>query len=88
MTIRRISKVAFHPAGTPELALAVGEALADSDVAVMRNHGISAVGPTMLKAFDRLEVTEISAKMTFLSRLLGKSPSLESECKAAMAALL
>lgn len=88
MTIRRIAKVAFHPAGTRELALAVAETLSDADVAIMRNHGVATVGPSMLKAFDRLEVTEISAKMTFLSTLLNKNPSLERECKAAMAALL
>lgn len=88
MTIRKMIKAPFYPAGTRELALATAGAFAEADVVVMRNHGIAAIGTTLLKAFDRLEVTEISAKMTWVCRTLGRNPAMESGDKDAMLATL
>lgn len=87
MTIGKIAKADFHPAGTGELADATASALGKNNVVLMRNHGVAAVGPTLLKAFDRLEVTELSAKMTWLAGVMGVSPTLTSEQAAATAAL-
>ncbi len=76
MTIHPMAEVSCHMAGSRELAEATAAALKTCNVAVMKNHGVAAVGPTLLKAFDRLEVTEISAKMTAIARMLGKSPAM------------
>lgn len=76
MTVGEISYAPFFPAGTVELAAATVEALGGGNVVLMRNHGVVAMGPTLLKAFDRLEVTEISAKMTWIARTMGRSACL------------
>jgi L-fuculose-phosphate aldolase len=52
--------------GSQELAKIVAEAIAKANVVLMRNHGVIAVGPTLLKAFDRVEVLEAAAKMTVI----------------------
>jgi L-fuculose-phosphate aldolase len=53
--------------GTRKLAEIVAECVKDSNVVMMQNHGILTVGPNMLKAFDRLEVLEAAAKMTWIT---------------------
>lgn len=67
-----------HPAGSRELAEGVAKALAVSDVAIMRGHGVTAAGPSLLKAFDRIEVTELAARMTWIIRTLGTGIALPS----------
>jgi L-fuculose-phosphate aldolase len=57
--------------GTRALADSVAEVIGDCDVVLMENHGIVTVGPTLLKAFDRLEVLEAAANMTLITALLG-----------------
>lgn len=56
--------------GTDGLAQIVADCLADTDVALMQNHGIIAVGKSMLNAFDKLEVTETAAKMTWIAHTM------------------
>lgn len=88
MTIGQIPVAGYHPAGTGELAEATAEALGGNNVVLMRNHGVLAVGPTLLKAFDRLEVTELAAKMTWLAQSMGQNPGMRPDQSAAMKALL
>ncbi|MDR2180076.1 MAG: class II aldolase/adducin family protein [Synergistaceae bacterium] len=56
--------------GTRKLAEIVAECIKESDVVTMENHGILTVGPTLLKAFDRLEVLEAAAKMTWITHTM------------------
>jgi len=42
----------------------------------MANHGVLTVGETLLKAFDRIEVLEASAKITLYTELLGPKRAL------------
>lgn len=53
--------------GSDGLAAIVSDCLKDCDVALMQNHGVICVGKTMLNAFDRLEVMEAAAKMTWIT---------------------
>jgi L-fuculose-phosphate aldolase len=53
--------------GSRELAQAVGESVENSNCIVMRNHGVLAVGRTLLEAFDRLEVLEAAARITLIN---------------------
>ena len=65
--------------GTQGLADKVSEAAKGADVVVMENHGILTVGPTLLKAFDRLEVLEAAAKMTIITTLIHSAAPITPE---------
>ncbi|MCD4772746.1 MAG: class II aldolase/adducin family protein [Bacteroidales bacterium] len=65
--------------GSKELAEIVSEATLNANVIVMKNHGVLAVGKTLLQAFDRLEVFEASAKITLITGLLGKHNELSAD---------
>jgi len=69
------AKAPYALMGTEDLADRAAEAVKGADVVILENHGILTVGPTLLAAFDRLEVLEAAAKMTILSTLMrGMSP--------------
>lgn len=65
--------------GTEGLAKAVAAAVKDANVVMMENHGILAAGPTLLKAFDRLEVLEAAAKMTLYTHMMGGASPIVGE---------
>jgi L-fuculose-phosphate aldolase len=62
--------------GTKELASAASEYIKGSDVLLLENHGVLAVGNSILQAFDRLEVLENAARMTLIVELTGKKKPL------------
>ena len=62
--------------GTKELANTAAEACLKGNVILLENHGVLAVGENLLQAFDRLEVCEAAAKMTFITELMGKRKEL------------
>ena len=64
--------------GTAELASVVGRGIGQAACVVMANHGVLAVGKTLLQAFDRLEVLENAARQTLLARLIGNITELNS----------
>lgn len=66
----RVKRSSYALMGTDGLAAIVAEALKDCDVSVMQNHGVIAIGATMLKAFDKLEVLEAAAKMTWITETM------------------
>jgi L-fuculose-phosphate aldolase len=76
----------FIMGGTTELAAEVAGKAADADVIIMKNHGALTVGPTLLKAFDRIEVLEAAAQMTALIRLVSKPVILKPADLAALEA--
>ena len=65
--------------GTKSLAEVVAKAALHSNIVLMQNHGVLAVGKTLLEAFDRLEVFEASAKLTFITGLMGNRKELTKE---------
>lgn len=62
--------------GSEELAKIVSAATAKGNIILMSNHGVLTVGETLLKAFDRIEVLEASAKITLYTELLGPKHAL------------
>ncbi len=60
--------VPYQRMGTPALAEAVAASAANHDVLLMENHGVLAVGKTLVQAFDRIEVLENAAKMTVIAQ--------------------
>jgi L-fuculose-phosphate aldolase len=69
--------------GTQELADVVAQACLKGNVILMENHGILTVGENLLQAYERMEVLEAAAKMTFITSLLGGGKELtEIELRA------
>ncbi len=64
--------------GTVELASVVGRGIGQAACVVMANHGVLAVGKTLLQAFDRLEVLENAARQTLLTHLIGNTTELNA----------
>jgi len=57
--------------GTQELAANAALAAGESNVILLKNHGVVCLGKTLLQAFDRMEVLEAAARMTFITNLTG-----------------
>lgn len=72
-------KAPYALMGTDGLAEGVAEAVKDADVVILENHGILTVGPTLLSAFDRLEVLEAAAKMNIVTTLMGCASPMNGE---------
>jgi L-fuculose-phosphate aldolase len=72
--------------GTDELAAHVVEALTGKQAALMRNHGSIAVGSTLAKAVDNLELLEWSAQTyhqaLLASAVTGRAPRELTEAEA------
>jgi L-fuculose-phosphate aldolase len=66
----------FETPGTENLATAVAEMLKSHQVAVMQNHGVVAVGRTLLEAMNRLEIVEMTAQIMTVAHTWGVSPTL------------
>ncbi|MDY4611792.1 MAG: class II aldolase/adducin family protein [Sphaerochaetaceae bacterium] len=62
--------VPYYRMGSEELAQAVSDAAGKCDVLLMENHGVLAVGSTLLKAFDRIEVLENAARMSVITQTM------------------
>ncbi len=65
--------------GTLELAKNVSDTFAENKVLIMENHGVTAIGSEMIKAFDRIEVLENAAKMTFITQMMNEVRSLSDD---------
>jgi L-fuculose-phosphate aldolase len=62
--------------GTKELASLAAESIISSNILLFENHGVLAVGNSLLQAFDRLEVLENAARMTLIVEMVGKKSAL------------
>ncbi len=67
----RIPLVPFFPPGDARLVVALSEALAQSDVVMLANHGILTVGGNCEQARLRMELVEHLARITHAARALG-----------------
>ncbi len=66
--------------GTKELARIVGQAARKGNAVIMENHGVLTVGDTLFRAFDRMEVLETAARMTWIAATMGvKKPLLDAQ---------
>ena len=65
--------------GSEQLAINVAKSAKESNVVLMANHGVLAVGESLLKAFDRIEVLENAAKMTLITQLLNDKQELTKD---------
>ncbi|MBU1087500.1 MAG: class II aldolase/adducin family protein [Candidatus Omnitrophica bacterium] len=59
--------------GTEKLAEKVGQAVKNSDIVYLKNHGLLAVGKTLKEAYTRTLLAEQMAKMQIIAQLLGKN---------------
>lgn len=66
-----IAVVPYITPGTAELAEAVASALRRSNVAILKRHGVVAVGRDLAEAVNRVEVIADLAKATFYNMVLG-----------------
>lgn len=62
--------------GSDELASLAAEAIDNSEILLLENHGIVTAGKNLLQAFDKLEVLENAAKMTMIAEISGKKKPL------------
>lgn len=66
----------FETPGTENLASAVAQVLKSHQVVVMQNHGVVAVGRSLLEALNRLEIVEMTAQIMTVTHNWGGSPTL------------
>lgn len=67
----RISIAPYTPGGTDEFGRTALEAMGKKYGALLKNHGVIGVGPTIQKAFNAACVIEDAAKVYFVARMLG-----------------
>ncbi len=85
--LEEVVKVPYALMGTEELADRVRSVAVNGSAFLLENHGALTVGKNLLSAFDRMEVLEQSAKMTYLSKGLNDRCDLYGERLAAIAAM-
>lgn len=71
-------KADYRLMGTKDLADVVAEASLKGNVVLLENHGVLTVGKSLMQAYDRLEVTEVAAKVTFITDLMGDRKELSA----------
>lgn len=79
--LHRIARAPYALMGTAELAGQVAAQACSADLILLQNHGVVALGDTLLRAFDRLELVEAAAQMTLITRQLGDTSPLREEWK-------
>jgi L-fuculose-phosphate aldolase len=81
--VKKVGYIDYVIPTTSILAEKVAEMVIDTDVMVMRNHGVLTVGKTMKEAFFFMQLTEESAKVFTYSSILGNPRILtDEECDA------
>ncbi|MFO7863127.1 MAG: class II aldolase/adducin family protein [Salinivirgaceae bacterium] len=77
-----LGKPAFAPyqlMGSKALAEEAAKAAAESNIIILQHHGIVALGCNLLKAFDRLELTEMAARGTIIRKTMGIDAHLTAD---------
>jgi L-fuculose-phosphate aldolase len=72
VTLGAVPVIPYGQPSTEELADNVGRAICDAQALLMANHGAIAVGATLEQAWERMETLEQLARVTLVTRLLGK----------------
>ncbi len=76
LILGKIAFAKYELMGTQKLANVVAEESRNSNVILMENHGVIALGKTLLEAFDRLEVLEFTAKINYITERLNMKKTL------------
>ncbi|ETI67302.1 class II aldolase/adducin family protein [Neobacillus vireti] len=80
--IRNVTYLEYLIPTTEVLANAVAEVIQDTDVVVMRNHGVLTVGKTMKEAYFFMQIIEEAAKVYSIASTVGVPRILtEEECE-------
>ncbi|QGH36652.1 class II aldolase/adducin family protein [Gracilibacillus salitolerans] len=80
--IRNVKYLDYMIPTTHVLADAVAEVIEETDVVVMRNHGVLTVGKSMKEAYFFMQLTEEAAKVYTISNMVGNPRLLtEQECQ-------
>ncbi len=79
VVLMKIHYSSYSLMGTESLASIVAASLKDHDISVMKNHGITTVGQTLLSAFDKLEVLECAAQMTLNTKIMGSVSAMTKD---------
>ncbi len=85
--LREVPLIPFAVPGSIELATFVSGTARVSDVMMLSNHGVIAIGSSIFEALDRLERVEHAAKIMLLSRILNGPVQLMPSEVAALSAL-
>jgi L-fuculose-phosphate aldolase len=72
VTLGAVPVIPYGQPSTEELADNVGRAICDAHAVLMANHGALAVGDTLERAWERMETLEQLARVTLVTRLLGR----------------
>ncbi|MBN2070020.1 MAG: class II aldolase/adducin family protein [Candidatus Krumholzibacteriota bacterium] len=73
-----VGTIPFAQSGSEELALSVSGAAERSNVILMKNHGIIALGRSLPEAYSRIELVEMAARITFIGEVSGSGNGLSS----------
>lgn len=73
--IGKLAVVDFATPGVDSIEKLV-EGLKQSNIVLLKNHGVFSVGQNLFEAFARIEVLEEAAKMVFAGKLFGGMPEL------------
>jgi L-fuculose-phosphate aldolase len=65
--------VEYARMGSSELAELVGQSAIESNVQILANHGVIAYGKDLFEAYNRTEIIEYAAHLTFLTKLIGNA---------------
>lgn len=82
-----VVKVPYELMGTRELAEKVSTYACKAHALLLENHGALTTGATLLSAFDRMEVLEQAARLTYLSKSFGKLNDINGDRLTAIAAM-
>ena len=82
-----VIKVPYELMGTKELAEKVSEYALKSHALLLENHGALTTGQALLSAFDRMEVLEQAAKLTYLSKSFNKVNDINGDRLGAIAVM-
>lgn len=74
--VGEVPVVQFETPGSKNLASVVAEMLKSHQAAVMQNHGVVAVGSSLLEALNRLEIVEMTAHIMTVAHAWGVSPTM------------
>lgn len=70
LVIGKVSFAHYALMGSAKLSQIVAQAALESNVILMENHGVTAIGVSLLAAYDRMEVLEAAAQMTINMKLM------------------
>lgn len=75
----RIPVVAYGTPGTAKITAGLDRYIHQTDIFLLANHGVVAIGPDVVTAYQRAEAVESMAKTLAIARLLGGEHPIEPE---------